>query len=86
MELLISLLPLIALFLAMWFIIIRPAQKRQKAAMEMQNALKVGDRVVTIGGLHGEVSQLDDTHVLLKVNDKDTVKYERQAIGRVITE
>lgn len=86
MEFLISILPLIALFLAMWFIIIRPAQKRQRAAIEMQNALKVGDRIVTIGGLHGEITQLDETHVFLKVNDKDIVKYERQAVGRVITE
>ena len=86
MEFILSILPLVALFLAMWFIIIRPAQKRQRATAEMQNALQVGNRVVTIGGLHGEIIQLDEKEVVLKCDEKFKVKYERQAISRVITE
>ena len=61
METLYNLLPIIIMFVAMWFILIRPAQKRQKATQEMQNNLKRGDKVVTIGGLHGEVESLEDS-------------------------
>lgn len=49
----------------------------------MQNELKRGDRVVTVGGLHGEVDAIEDTVVYLKIDDNTRVKFERQAIGRV---
>lgn len=86
METLYSLLTIIIMFVAMWLIIIRPAQKRQKATQEMQNNLKRGDKVVTIGGLHGEVDSLEDSVVYLIVDGKTRLKFERQAIGRVINE
>jgi len=85
-ETLYSLLTIIIMFVAMWLIIIRPAQKRQKATQEMQNNLKRGDKVVTIGGLHGEVDSLEDSVVYLIVDGKTRLKFERQAIGRVINE
>ena len=75
---------IIIMFAAMWFILIRPAQKRQKATMQMQSGLKKGDKVVTIGGLHGEVDAIEDTIVYLKIDGNTTVKFERQAIGRVV--
>ena len=75
---------IIIMFAAMWFILIRPAQKRQKATMQMQSGLKKGDKVVTIGGLHGEVDSIEDTIVYLKIDGNTTVKFERQAIGRVV--
>lgn len=83
MEGIVQFLPIIIMFVAMWFILIRPAQKRQKATSQMQNELKRGDRVVTIGGMHGEVDAIEDTVVYLKIDDNTRVKYERQAIGRV---
>jgi len=85
-ETLYNLLPIIIMFVAMWFILIRPAQKRQKATQEMQNNLKRGDKVVTIGGLHGEVESLEDSVVYLLVDGKTRLKFERQAIGRVIND
>lgn len=85
MEGLLQFLPIIIMFVAMWFILIRPAQKRQKATVAMQNDLKRGDRVVTVGGLHGEVDAIEDTVVYLKVDDNTRLKFERQAIGRVET-
>lgn len=83
MEGLLQFLPLIILFVAMWFILIRPAQKRQKATVAMQNNLKRGDKVVTVGGLHGEVDTIEDTVVILVVDGNTRLKFERQAIGRV---
>jgi preprotein translocase subunit YajC len=85
-ETLYNLLLIIIMFVAMWFILIRPAQKRQKATQEMQNNLKRGDKVVTIGGLHGEVESLEDSVVYLLVDGKTRLKFERQAIGRVIND
>lgn len=85
MEFIMSILPLAALFIAMWFIIIRPAMKRQRAAADLQNSLKIGDQVVTIGGLHGEIIRLEEKEVVLKCAENFTVAYERQAIARVIT-
>ena len=81
-----SLVPILIMFVAMWFILIRPAQKRQKATAQMQNSLKRGDQVVTIGGLHGEVDAIEDGAVYIIVDGKTRLKFERQAIGRVITE
>ncbi|MCP1145412.1 preprotein translocase subunit YajC [Lysinibacillus endophyticus] len=86
MDTLTGLLPILIMFVAMWFILIRPAQKRQKATAQMQNSLKRGDRVVTIGGLHGEVESIEDATVVIKVDGNTRLKFERQAIGRVITE
>lgn len=86
MKTLYNLLPIIIMFVAMWFILVRPAQKRQKATQEMQNNLKRGDKVVTIGGLHGEVDALEDSAVYLLVDGKTRLKFERQAIGRVIND
>ncbi|MCT6923088.1 MULTISPECIES: preprotein translocase subunit YajC [Bacillales] len=81
-----QLVPILIMFVAMWFILIRPAQKRQKATAEMQNSIKRGDRVVTIGGLHGEVDAIEDAFVYLIIADNVRVKFERQAIGRVVVD
>ncbi|MBM7606965.1 preprotein translocase subunit YajC [Lysinibacillus composti] len=86
MDTIVSLLPIIIMFVAMWFILIRPAQKRQKTTAQMQNNLKKGDRVVTIGGLHGEVDAIEDSAVYVLVDGKTRLKFERQAIGRVIAD
>lgn len=83
---LMQLVPILIMFVAMWFILIRPAQKRQKATAEMQNSIKRGDRVVTIGGLHGEVDAIEDAFVYLIIADNVRVKFERQAIGRVVVD
>ena len=83
MDSLYQFLPIIVMFVAMWFILIRPAQKRQKATSQMQNELKRGDKVVTVGGLHGEVDAIEDTTVYLLVDGNTRLKFERQAIGRV---
>lgn len=83
MDALVQFLPIIVMFIAMWFILIRPAQKRQKATAQMQNSLKRGDKIVTVGGLHGEVDAIEDTTVYVLVDGNTRLKFERQAIGRV---
>lgn len=82
-ETLMGLLPFIAMFAIMWFLLIRPAQKRQKATKSMQSDLKRGDAVITIGGIHGTIDAVDDSTVYLKVSDSTILQFDRQAIGRV---
>lgn len=83
-EMLGTLLPIVAMFAIMWFLLIRPAQKRQKQTKQMQDSLKRGDKVITIGGIHGTVDAVDDSSVFLKVADGTTLQFDRQAVGRVV--
>ncbi|WP_297813456.1 preprotein translocase subunit YajC [uncultured Finegoldia sp.] len=81
-KMLASLLPLIALFGVMYFLMIRPQQKQQKQLMEMRNAIKVGDEVITIGGIKGTVVALtDDTVVLETSSQKTRIEFVRNAIA-----
>jgi preprotein translocase subunit YajC len=75
--------PLILMFVLFYFLLIRPQQKRQKAVQQMQSDLKKGDRVVTIGGLHGFVDSLDEDKVVILCGDGSRLTYDRAAIRDV---
>lgn len=81
---LMGLLPMIVIIALMYFMLIRPSQKQRKKQQEMQNALSRGNKVVTIGGLHGTVEAIDDSSVVLTVEDGSKVRFERAAIQRVL--
>lgn len=78
-----GILPFVAMIAVMWFFLIRPAQKRQRETKSMQTGLKRGDNVITIGGIHGTIDAVDDATVYLKVADGITLRFDRQAVGRV---
>ena len=80
------LLLIVLLFGVMYFLMIRPQQKRRREAMQMQNSLGPGDRIVTIGGLHGTVVAVDDDVVTLDIADGVHVRFARPAIARVLTD
>lgn len=73
------------MFVALYFLLIRPQQKRQKKSSSMQSSLKKGDKVVTIGGLHGTVMEMNDDTVVLRVNDATKLTFNRSAIGSVVS-
>ena len=81
---LISLLPMILIFVVFYFMLIRPQRKKEKKVQEMLNALKVGDRVNTIGGIFGTITAIKDDTLELSVG-KDNVKliFARWAIQKV---
>lgn len=79
-------IPLILLFVIFYFLLIRPQQKQQKQRKEMLSSLKKGDRVVTIGGMHGVIKEIDDKIISLRVADNLNLKFARGAIDRVIQE
>ncbi|GAB3803810.1 preprotein translocase subunit YajC [Micromonospora zhanjiangensis] len=72
------------LFGVMYFMMIRPQQKRRREAEQMQSSIGPGDEVVTIGGLYGTVTSVDDETVMLEVAPGVQTRYARPAIARVI--
>ena len=84
MDQLNQLLPLVVLAAAFYLLIIRPQQKRQRDHRLLMDSLAVGDRVVTIGGVYGTVSSLDDDRVGVEVATGVVVEFARSAIARKV--
>jgi len=83
MDQLIQFLPIILLFVVFYFILIRPQQKHQKARQEMLNNLEKGDRVVTIGGIHGLIKEIREEALTLRIADNVNIRMSRQGIDHV---
>lgn len=75
---------LIVAFGFLWFVIIRPQKRRQAEAARMLNSLNVGDEVLTAGGIYGEVTELQEEAVLVRIAPELEVRVARKAIGAVI--
>nr|WP_175543738.1 preprotein translocase subunit YajC [Micromonospora pattaloongensis] len=73
------------LFAVMYFMMIRPQQKRRREAEQMQASIGPGDEVVTIGGLYGTVASVDDETVVLEVAPGVQTRYARPAVARVVS-
>lgn len=71
---------LIAIF---WFLLLRPQRQEQKKRDEMIKSLHRGDRVVTMGGMHGTIVDLNDDTAILRIADKVEVTISRTAVGQV---
>jgi len=76
-----QLFPLIFLIVIFYFLLIRPQQQRQKRQTELLNSIQKGDKVVTIGGIHGTVTQVDDEAVLLEVDKNTKIRLSKSAIA-----
>ena len=77
-------LPFVLIIGIFYFLIIRPQNKKQKETQKMLAALKKGDRIVTIGGIHGVISTVRESSVLVKVDDNAKVEVSRSAIATVV--
>ena len=73
---------LVLLGLIFYFFLIRPENKRRKAVTTMQNSLEKGDRVVTIGGIHGRVHTIEEQTITLINDEGQKWIFERNAISR----
>ena len=76
-----SLIFFMLIFAVMYFFMIRPQIKKQKKEIAFRDALKVGDKVVSIGGIHGKISEIGKTTVVLDVHDSGKLKVEKSAIS-----
>ena len=73
-------LPMVAIFIAFYFFLIRPQQKRAKESRAMLSALQVGDEIVIGGGIAGKVKKLSDNYLDLEVADNVEIKVQRSAV------
>ena len=78
--------PLIFIFVIMYFVMIRPQKKRQEQQQKLMAGLKTGDRVVTNAGIHGLISNVKENTVLVKVADNVKIEMEKSAITTVLKE
>ena len=82
-NLLVSMMPLVFIFIIFYFLLIRPQQKKQKDHEKLVQAVKTGDQVVTSAGIHGTVSNVKDKTVIIKIADNVKVEFDRSAIAVV---
>ena len=78
--------PLIFIFIIMYFVMIQPQKKRQEQQQKLIGSLKTGDRVVTNAGIHGLISNVKETTVLVKVADNVKIEIDKSAITNVLKE
>ncbi len=72
---------LVLLFAVFWFLIIRPQRKRQHEQQDLLSNLSLGDKVVTIGGIYGQVESLSETSIVLKLESGTTMRVSRRSIA-----
>ncbi|HEU5454587.1 MAG TPA: preprotein translocase subunit YajC [Nocardioides sp.] len=81
---LVSLLPIVGIAFLFWFLIIRPASKRQRELSRMQGSLEIGEDVMLSSGIFGTLAALDGDNVHLVVADGVTIKVARAAVANVV--
>nr|WP_307718428.1 preprotein translocase subunit YajC [Massilia timonae] len=77
-------LPLILMFVVMYFLMIRPQQKRQRELKAMMDALTKGDEVVTAGGIVGRVSKVTDAYVTLEIATGTEITVQKNAVTTLL--
>lgn len=76
-----QLIPLVLIFVVFYFFMIRPQTKKAKEQKKYRESLTKGDKVVTIGGIHGKIVDMDETTFILEMIDKTRIKVEKSAIS-----
>ena len=77
-------LPMIIIFVAFYFLLIRPQQKRQKAHTELVNALSADDEVITAGGILGKVTGVSEHYATLTIADGVEIKVQKSTVSTVV--
>ena len=78
---LLNFVPFAIILVIFYVLILMPMQRRQKKVQEFQESLKVGDKIVTTGGIYGQITRVNDKSVQLQVADKVRIEISRAAIG-----
>ena len=74
------------IFVVMWFFMIRPQKKQQKELQNFRDSLKKGDKVVTIGGIYGTVTEVKEDSVLIEVDNNVKIRVSKQALVKDFTD
>lgn len=78
------LLPMIIIFVAFWFLLIRPQQKKQKAHNALVAALSVGDEVMTAGGILGRITNVTEHYAAIEIADGTVIKVQKMSVSQVV--
>ena len=81
---LLDLWPLVVIFIAFYFLLIRPQQKKQKAHTEMVAGLQVGDEVMTAGGILGRITAVSDHYAVVQISDNTEIKIQKSSVSQVV--
>ena len=71
---------IVAMLAIMYFMMIRPQQKKQKEIQQARNAMKNGDKVITAGGIHGRIKEISETTLLIEVADGIRIRVEKSSV------
>jgi preprotein translocase subunit YajC len=77
---------MVLVFVVLYFFMIRPQMKRQKEVKKFREAMKVGDKIVTAGGLHGKVKDMKDTAIVVEIADGVKVTVEKSSVFQTGTD
>ncbi len=75
-----GLIMIVLLFVIMYFFMIRPQQKKQKDIQKMREAMKVGDRVITSGGIYGKIKDINDTTFNIEIAENVRIKVDKASV------
>lgn len=78
------LLPMIVIFAAFYFLLIRPQQKKQKAHTALVSNLKAGDEVLTAGGILGVITGISEHYAIVKIADNTEIKIQKSSVAQVV--
>jgi preprotein translocase subunit YajC len=77
-------IPMICIFVIIYFLMIRPESQRRKQMDSLVKSIKTGDRVITSSGIHGMVSNVKETTVIVKIADNVKIELEKSSVGTVL--
>jgi preprotein translocase subunit YajC len=77
-------LPMAVIFVAFWFLLIRPQQKKQKAHAALVSALSVGDEVMTAGGILGKITNVTEHYAAVEIADGTVIKVQKMSVSQVV--
>ena len=83
LDIFLSQLPIFLIFLVIYYFILRPNSKKQESVKLMRENLAKGDKIVTVGGIHGKVTSLKNLTVVIKVSNENEMTVDRVAIAKV---
>ena len=78
-------LPIVLIFVVFYFFFIRPQMKKTKEQKKFRESLKKGDKIITIGGIHGKILEVAETTVIIEVEGQNRLKMEKSAVAMDIS-
>ncbi len=78
------LLPMVVIFAAFYFLLIRPQQKKTKAHNALVAALKEGDEILTAGGMLGKITGVSEHYVVVKISENTEIKMQKSSVSQVV--